>query len=93
MYGIRAMQRDAAFRSDASGSCRVDSTEDFRFNSLKQNHARQLRADNPGKQRALVTRRTVNPALMTFAPANLDLLIDNVGICNHNSAAPALADR
>ena len=31
MYGIRAMQRDAAFRSDASGSCRVDSTEDFRF--------------------------------------------------------------
>ena len=35
MYGIRAMQRDAAFRSDASGTPRasnaVDSTEDFRF--------------------------------------------------------------
>ena len=49
--------------------------------------------DWPGKQQALVARRTINPALMTFEPTNRDLFIDNAGIHDHNSAAPTLVDR
>ena len=39
MYSIRATQRDAASRSDASGSCRVDSTEDFSVNVQNTDHS------------------------------------------------------
>jgi hypothetical protein len=60
---------------------------------MKQNDAKRLKTGIPGKQRALVARRIINPALMTFVPTNSDLHIDKAAIDDHNSTAPAPADR
>jgi hypothetical protein len=68
-------------------------TLQYAFTGLKQSRANRLKAGSPGKLRALVARRIINPALMIFVLANSDLHIANTGIGDHNSTAQAIPDR